>query len=195
VSRHADTVFRRRCDRCGIGESDPTAHLAFNVVSGRLSHVFCGEIVPVSEFAEHRRHSARTMANPFAGNVEVSVDDGMVPIIERLWQLGIETDECCQGFETEQRRIDPHSEMGLQWDFDVDVFYVGFPSLEAAKRFQRAVETGSNCPRLRYQWAWRLVGGASGSVAVYIPTAWREQVAEWLSHIEPPATELGDGHS
>ena len=40
-------------------------------------------------------HHEIGMLDPFTGRV-VGIDEGMVPVIERLWALGIETTGCCQ---------------------------------------------------------------------------------------------------
>jgi hypothetical protein len=42
-------------------------------------------------------HPALDLVDPFTGHV-VEIDVEMVPIIEALWSLGIETSECCQGY-------------------------------------------------------------------------------------------------
>jgi hypothetical protein len=45
-------------------------------------------------------HPEVDLVDPFTGHV-VGIDEEMVPIIEALWSLGIETSECCQGFPRE----------------------------------------------------------------------------------------------
>jgi hypothetical protein len=42
-------------------------------------------------------HPTLPLVDPFRG-CTVGIDEEMVPIIEALWSLGIETSECCQGF-------------------------------------------------------------------------------------------------
>jgi hypothetical protein len=43
------------------------------------------------------RHLTRALVDPFTGRT-VDIDIEMVPVIEQLWRLGIETTSCCQGW-------------------------------------------------------------------------------------------------
>jgi hypothetical protein len=53
VSLQADAVVRRRCNRCGVGESDLRAHLRLETKNGRILHLrgitVCGELADPSK--------------------------------------------------------------------------------------------------------------------------------------------------
>jgi hypothetical protein len=117
-----------------------------------------------SRFANaHPTHSAIEMDG-------IEIDEELTPLIQALWDDGVQTGACCQG-----SRLDYHLSMGAHGSG-----YILFPDFDQAVNFFRTVTEYFTHEQGRYKITLASMDSPHGQAVVNFPPLFIEQITKAL---------------
>jgi len=99
-------------------------------------------------------HSTMLLHNPVYG--EVNIDTLMAPVIQKLWQLDINTHCCCEG----KPAINWGLDTAFQRSANETFAQIGFPSLLSFRRFLKILEAKPALLKKERGWLFESSGKA-----------------------------------